>query len=433
MKTLSVQQPWASLICAGIKDVENRTWKAAQVPGRILIHASSKKVTKNFFSKIPEEMESYISNDVFFGNLPALETLPTSAIIGYVTVTGFEEGEMDSVWADPAGVIKWKLEDAWLFDEPILNVNGKLNLFDYDGIDENNLPPAHQIDIADVDINDAEDEVSVPCNKEAFEQLKNDKIYDLSIYLTTYLQPILCEKDSLKMKPFKTATFFCGDEYVKYELKKETGVYNIPDLDDETKPYMIQYHAGFEGGWMEVVFVLGKQLDKGETVEICGGVKYELGKGLEKMMSKHENVSLCGGIQVDITKDFEKMMKKEMKKFEDKNTIEFKVNKDTFKEIVTGKKVSFTNEITPKNLSKFFLLNEKGAVKEIKGIPQLRRYDAIKFINKENSYICQINNADVTYYDAEYGSYKPYTELEEEEKVDFTDCVIVYALGEMIK
>ena len=49
MKTLSIQQPWASLVCAGIKDVENRTWKPAEVPGRILIHASSKKVTKNFF------------------------------------------------------------------------------------------------------------------------------------------------------------------------------------------------------------------------------------------------------------------------------------------------------------------------------------------------------------------------------------------------
>lgn len=259
MKTLSVQQPWASLICAGIKDVENRTWKAAQVPGRILIHASSKKVTKNFFNNIPEEMESYISNDVFFGNLPALETLPTSAIIGYVTVTGFEEGDVDSIWADE-GAVKWKLEDAWLFDEPILNVKGKLNLFDYN-LDENNLPPAHQVEIADVGINDAEDEVFVPCNKEVFEQLKNDKLFDLSIFLTTYLQPILCKEETLKMKPFKTATFFCGDEYVKYELKEETGIYSIPALDDETKPYIIEYHAGFEGGWMEVVFVVGQQLE----------------------------------------------------------------------------------------------------------------------------------------------------------------------------
>lgn len=35
MKVLSIQQPWAALICAGIKDVENRTWKAAKVPGAI--------------------------------------------------------------------------------------------------------------------------------------------------------------------------------------------------------------------------------------------------------------------------------------------------------------------------------------------------------------------------------------------------------------
>ena len=153
MKTLSIQQPWASLVCAGIKDVENRTWKPAQVPGRILIHASSKKVTKNFFASIPEYLVSFINNDIGFGNLPELDTLPTSAIIGYVTVTGFEEGEVDSIWSDGPGVIKWKLEDAWLFDEPILNVKGKLNLFDYDEIDENNLPPAHQVELTDVDIN----------------------------------------------------------------------------------------------------------------------------------------------------------------------------------------------------------------------------------------------------------------------------------------
>lgn len=27
MKLLTIKQPWASLICLGIKDVENRTWK----------------------------------------------------------------------------------------------------------------------------------------------------------------------------------------------------------------------------------------------------------------------------------------------------------------------------------------------------------------------------------------------------------------------
>ena len=100
MKVLSVQQPWASLICAGIKDVENRTWKAAKVPGRILIHASSKKVTRNFFAGIPEQLVSFINNEISFGNFPELDTLPTSAIVGYVTVTGFEEGEVNSIWTN---------------------------------------------------------------------------------------------------------------------------------------------------------------------------------------------------------------------------------------------------------------------------------------------------------------------------------------------
>jgi len=29
-KAISVRQPWAYLICAGIKDIENRTWKCPQ-------------------------------------------------------------------------------------------------------------------------------------------------------------------------------------------------------------------------------------------------------------------------------------------------------------------------------------------------------------------------------------------------------------------
>lgn len=38
MKALSIRQPWASLIIAGIKDVENRSWRT-RFRGRILVHA----------------------------------------------------------------------------------------------------------------------------------------------------------------------------------------------------------------------------------------------------------------------------------------------------------------------------------------------------------------------------------------------------------
>jgi hypothetical protein len=40
MKILSIRQPWAALIVAGLKDIENRTWRTAH-RGPLLIHASS--------------------------------------------------------------------------------------------------------------------------------------------------------------------------------------------------------------------------------------------------------------------------------------------------------------------------------------------------------------------------------------------------------
>jgi hypothetical protein len=38
VKALTVRQPWASLIAAGIKDVENRSWRTSY-RGPLLIHA----------------------------------------------------------------------------------------------------------------------------------------------------------------------------------------------------------------------------------------------------------------------------------------------------------------------------------------------------------------------------------------------------------
>ena len=41
MKALTMKQPFAHLICVGIKDIENRTWKCMEkhIGKRVLIHA----------------------------------------------------------------------------------------------------------------------------------------------------------------------------------------------------------------------------------------------------------------------------------------------------------------------------------------------------------------------------------------------------------
>lgn len=267
MKVLSVKQPWASLICAGIKDVENRTWKPKDVPGRILIHAGSTKVSSNFFANNREEYESYITNEIFYGNLAQLDTLPTGAIIGYVTVTGFEDDYTGSVWDGGLQNIKWKLEDAWLFDKPILNVKGKLNLFDFD-LDEDKLPPAHKVELEYVEVLDNGEDVVIPAFKQVYEEIGDGDNAFFKLFLTDDLIDLLCEEkdDMLVLKPLKTVTLVCGDKFKKFELKDDSGVFCIPDPNDESKPYEIEYHDGQWGAWQEIEFSLGKKLDEGELI-----------------------------------------------------------------------------------------------------------------------------------------------------------------------
>lgn len=55
MEVISINQPWASLIVHGIKDIENRTWRCPQkyIGQRVLIYASGKPLKyDNFYDSI---------------------------------------------------------------------------------------------------------------------------------------------------------------------------------------------------------------------------------------------------------------------------------------------------------------------------------------------------------------------------------------------
>ena len=138
MKCLSVQQPWASLICSGLKDVENRSWRVKEVPGRILVHAGK---TQHKMEDIPIFYEVIFNNARINGILPDFKEMPLGAIIGYADIIGFEE-ESDSIWSggnEHGAEWKWKIGKVGLFKEPI-PYKGSLGLFDVPEIDENNMP-----------------------------------------------------------------------------------------------------------------------------------------------------------------------------------------------------------------------------------------------------------------------------------------------------
>lgn len=141
MKAISIKQPWAYLICSGIKDVENRNWKCPQkyIGQRILIHASAKPTVKgNCISCwMTEDQYKFITLNISSGkrlnDICFLEHY-SSAIIGSVKIVDCVVNH-PSVWAEK-GVFNWVLSEPILYENPIDNVKGKLSFWDYDGIEE---------------------------------------------------------------------------------------------------------------------------------------------------------------------------------------------------------------------------------------------------------------------------------------------------------
>lgn len=138
MKALSIKQPWASLIAHGIKDIENRTWRT-NFRGKIYIHASSKSAGVFIDVLNSEQFEKWIE---FLNALSKVPNTSLSAIIGEVEIVDCVINH-ESIWAEQTEIIgktiegdplyktkpiwNWVLANPKLYDQPILNVKGKLS------------------------------------------------------------------------------------------------------------------------------------------------------------------------------------------------------------------------------------------------------------------------------------------------------------------
>lgn len=260
MKVLSVQQPWASLIVNGIKKVENRSWKPKEMPGRILIHAS-KKCSMRTVGNEPIEWVQEIINHQIYGNLADFAELPDGAIIGYATVVAVDQDCANSVWAsgenDVDGLYYWHMKDAFVFDEPIVGVKGKLHLWEYD-LDENNLPPAHQVNVAIPVV--TEENVMVPVNEAIWKGLKANSTIVLELGT---LAQIISQPEVYDLKPLKTITFSHKGQQRSFELMPETEAQYITDGSEDQTP--LKYLSLFEPeGAMRWIayFVWGEEIKK---------------------------------------------------------------------------------------------------------------------------------------------------------------------------
>jgi hypothetical protein len=120
VRCLSVRQPYAALLVAGLKTIETRSWHT-QYRGPILIHASARS------AHLPEDFKA-ILKDVSTKLLDA-----RGAIIGRVTLTDCRPllvGDRAKALCEFAdGHFAWIVEQPVAFEE-LLPLKGRLGLFE---------------------------------------------------------------------------------------------------------------------------------------------------------------------------------------------------------------------------------------------------------------------------------------------------------------
>lgn len=142
MKTLTVKQPWASLIIEGIKDIENRTWKT-KFRGTVLIHSSAKSVGCDIQKILTQEQYNSLPFPKITHEKICDESYPFSSIIGSVEIIDCVINH-ESIWAEKTPIdphtgeihlppiYNWVLSNPIKFERPIENVKGKLSFWEFD-------------------------------------------------------------------------------------------------------------------------------------------------------------------------------------------------------------------------------------------------------------------------------------------------------------
>ena len=112
------------------------------------------------------------------------------------------------------------------------------------------------------------DEIVIPITDDQIDAFMKGLFEGIALYVTDDNYDILCEVNDNKLciKPYKTAKLVGSTKTIRYELSPDSGVFAVPDIDDETKPYMILYHNGYEKEWLTAEFFKAKLLRKPQNL-----------------------------------------------------------------------------------------------------------------------------------------------------------------------
>lgn len=129
MKTLSIIEPWASLIKEQVKYIETRSWKT-NYRGKIYIHASLKKVSKKD-EKINKLISLLKDKNFKYGYIIAEATIVDCQYMDEKFLEKIKENKIEYLCGEyKIGRYAWILEDIKPLQVPI-KTKGSLGLWNY--------------------------------------------------------------------------------------------------------------------------------------------------------------------------------------------------------------------------------------------------------------------------------------------------------------
>lgn len=144
MKAITIIQPWATLLAAGKKHCETRSWKT-NYRGEILIHAGKKDPLWGICMMKKEDWLMALQALELYEDFNRFEVFKTGAIIGKATLVNCvqideatqslikEQHPEEYAFGDfTAGRYAWVMADPVLFDKPI-PASGKQGLWNWEG------------------------------------------------------------------------------------------------------------------------------------------------------------------------------------------------------------------------------------------------------------------------------------------------------------
>lgn len=126
MRVITLQEPWASLIAAGIKKIETRSWPCYDY-GELFIHAGLSKIKKSDSRRM--ELCNLVNNELHYGEIFIKCTLSDCVLITEEYAHQIEESDPLCYYCGDftPGRYAWILSNV----EPIdpIKIQGKLGIW----------------------------------------------------------------------------------------------------------------------------------------------------------------------------------------------------------------------------------------------------------------------------------------------------------------